>query len=335
VNILYSCDDKYSPYTGVSVTSLFENNKDLDEINVYILGLRISDGNTQKFNQLAEQYDRNIIIIDAEELNDFLDAIGARQWRGTTAIWYRLFVERFIDEKVDKILYVDSDTLIMSSLAELADFSFDENKALAMLRWKKFKGYNKLIGLQENDFYYNNGVIFFNVANWIALRCPERIMEAIEKGYVNFMNPEQDLLCHLFQGNIQCLPPRYNVLTQWIDVGVKNLSTIRDINDDNFYPLEKIEEAIRNPAIAHVMKGHTGVPWVEGNKNPFKKEWHMYKKMSPWRDMPQVVEKRSFTNNVKIIMFAVLPKNIYCRILKVVNIWYTKRHYRKHGHFSF
>lgn len=36
LNILYQSNDNYAPITGVSMTSLFENNKKLDEINIYL-----------------------------------------------------------------------------------------------------------------------------------------------------------------------------------------------------------------------------------------------------------------------------------------------------------
>ena len=29
MNVLYQCNDKYAPYCGTSITSLFENNKDI------------------------------------------------------------------------------------------------------------------------------------------------------------------------------------------------------------------------------------------------------------------------------------------------------------------
>ena len=42
MNVLYQFNEKYAPYAGVSITSLFENNKNADEICVYILGENLS-----------------------------------------------------------------------------------------------------------------------------------------------------------------------------------------------------------------------------------------------------------------------------------------------------
>ena len=36
LNVLYGCDENYAPYTGVSMTSLLENNKHLDVIRIYV-----------------------------------------------------------------------------------------------------------------------------------------------------------------------------------------------------------------------------------------------------------------------------------------------------------
>ena len=34
LTVLYGSDDNYAPYTGISMTSLFENNRDLEDITV-------------------------------------------------------------------------------------------------------------------------------------------------------------------------------------------------------------------------------------------------------------------------------------------------------------
>ena len=49
LNILYGCDDNYAPYTGISMTSLFENNRDIEEITVYFAAMDCSRENLDKF----------------------------------------------------------------------------------------------------------------------------------------------------------------------------------------------------------------------------------------------------------------------------------------------
>jgi len=334
VNILYSCDDKYSPFTGVSITSLFENNRALREINVYILALSISEENERKFNQLAEQYNRNLIIVDAGEIDKFFEDSGAILWHGSRTTYYRLFIERVIHGDLEKILYIDSDTIIAGSLEELEQTEFEENKALAMILWPMYKKYNTFIGLKEEDLYCNAGVILFDMINWKRLKCSERIMNSINKGYVNFRQHDQDLLCHTLNENIKILPPKYNVLSIWSDLGIRNLYHYSDANESNFYSKEEVVKAMNNPVILHAMEGHSRVPWVEGNRNPFREEWHMYKEMSLWSGITQVKEKTTLVKKIRNAMFAVLPRTLFSRISKVYAVWDIKRHYRKCGHFN-
>lgn len=54
LNILYQSNDYYAPITGVSMTSLMENNKDIDELNFYILDDKISDNNKNKMKQICQ-----------------------------------------------------------------------------------------------------------------------------------------------------------------------------------------------------------------------------------------------------------------------------------------
>ena len=63
LNVLYLTDNNYAPFAGVSVTSLFINNKNIDNIVVYIIDDNISGDNKEKFNLLARKYNREIIFL--------------------------------------------------------------------------------------------------------------------------------------------------------------------------------------------------------------------------------------------------------------------------------
>ena len=55
MNILYTCDNNYVWLMGISMTSLFDNNKDMKEITVYLIGDNISDENREKLTEIAEK----------------------------------------------------------------------------------------------------------------------------------------------------------------------------------------------------------------------------------------------------------------------------------------
>ena len=45
LNIIYSSDDNYCIYMGVSILSVLENNKNFNSINIYIVDNNINDVN--------------------------------------------------------------------------------------------------------------------------------------------------------------------------------------------------------------------------------------------------------------------------------------------------
>ena len=67
INIVCATDDKYVPYCGVMLTSLFENNQDR-EINVYILIDKVlSKNGIAKFDKLAKQYNQKINFCEVDK----------------------------------------------------------------------------------------------------------------------------------------------------------------------------------------------------------------------------------------------------------------------------
>lgn len=65
VNVVYCSSDSFSEVCAVSIVSLFENNKHLDEIMTiaHVLEDRISDKNKQRLPDMAKRYGRSIILV--------------------------------------------------------------------------------------------------------------------------------------------------------------------------------------------------------------------------------------------------------------------------------
>ena len=78
MNVLYQCDDRYAAVTGVSLTSLLENNRDWEEIRIYLIDDRVREENRKKFELLAQRYGRTIAFLDMGSISARLEASGAR-----------------------------------------------------------------------------------------------------------------------------------------------------------------------------------------------------------------------------------------------------------------
>ena len=67
LNILVQSSNYYAPMAGVMLTSLFENNQNITNINVYLLTSDMSQKNRDRFLALAEQYHRIVRFLDANK----------------------------------------------------------------------------------------------------------------------------------------------------------------------------------------------------------------------------------------------------------------------------
>ncbi len=121
INIAYCCSDLFSEVCAVSIVSLFENNKHLNEINVYILEDRISEKNKKRFQDIACQYGRKITLVSMPMPNHFyhderytFDTVGRTFGR---MIWGDV-----LPETIHKIISLDSDTMILGDINELWNY---------------------------------------------------------------------------------------------------------------------------------------------------------------------------------------------------------------------
>jgi len=321
MNILYSCDDKYSVYAGVSMTSLFENNKDMNEINVYIAGQNISGENIGKLNETAKNYGRNLVIldIDTEKINKLMYDGGAEELRGNMVAYFRLFVDELFGNSISRILYLDSDTIVVGSLSDIESFTFETDKACAMVKDPAYIGYNKMIGLDESDLYYNSGVLLIDLDNWRKLKCNDKIMQAIKEGNINYKFHDQDMLNVILNKNIQTLDFRYNILSNITYFGSEVYRAIKELDDHSFYSSNEIKDAIDNPVILHVMRDLTGAPWQKGNYNPYNDVWRKYKAISLWSDKDDEQNDLELSMYMQRALLKVLPKKLYIYIHKLYN----------------
>ena len=118
MNIVYSSSDSYAPIAGVSLYSLLKNNKQCKELSVFIIDNNISEKNKEKFTTLCAEFNRPLYFVpiaDIEKLTGTSIDIG--RWNIST--FGRLFEASLLPEWVEKVIHIDCDTMIMSSLEPL------------------------------------------------------------------------------------------------------------------------------------------------------------------------------------------------------------------------
>ena len=95
MNIIYASNNAYAKYLGISMLSLFDNNHDLEEINVFILAQEIDLENTNHLRAIADKYQRNVKFIDISEFDKLIPfEFGTSGYN--PIVLSRLFLCRFL-----------------------------------------------------------------------------------------------------------------------------------------------------------------------------------------------------------------------------------------------
>ena len=290
MNILYQSDDRYAWITGVSLTSLLENNKNADEIHIYVMDDHISPENREKLLSLAQRYGRSLEFLEMDDVSELLSALGAPKWSGSYAAYGRLFAMGMIREKLDRLLYLDSDTIVTKDLSELYHSALGENVCAMVQDTAPYFVY-KHIGHSRKDTYFNTGVILFDVEKWKRLDCESSVTPCIHALRKTLCYPDQDVLNRFLKNRIKKLSPKYNFFVFFLAEDLDELFSTQSIDKVlNYYSKSEIRQAGESAAIYHYLAYDK--PWLEGNRCPLADLWEYYLERSPWKGTKKTEQKR-------------------------------------------
>lgn len=211
--IALASDDNYCRYLAVTVASILKNAAAEDVLDFYILDAGISAANKAKLETLKALRPCQItyLQVDAARFKDCPPlACGAH----TNVVTYYRFLLGELLPQVDRLLYVDTDVVVLQSLAPL--WKLDMTGLYAAVvedKWEHIQTYKHQMGFAPEDKYFNAGVIFFNLEKWRQDGITQKLFENRQK--LNEMKifacGDQDALNFTFKGKIHFLPWSYNV----------------------------------------------------------------------------------------------------------------------------
>lgn len=322
MNVLYQCNDKYAPYCGVSITSLFENHKHIEDITVFILSDDMSNENRSKFMLLAEKYGRNIVIVDSNPLNSKLKQLGIPMYRGSYSTNFKLFAYELLHSNIERLLYIDSDTVVVGDISALFEINLN-NCPVAMAQDSLVINHKKDIGLNKNKPYYNAGVILFDMCEWKNHRCTERIVEHVINVRAHYPAPDQDLINVVIKDDIYELPPEYNMEPAYYMFSAKNY--YRVFRNPSFYKKEVLEKAKGDEKIIHFFRVMGEFPWHKDNMHPFNDLFDKYLSISPWADYEKESSGIAWVFKAEKLLYKYLPESIFIRLFHLSHICFMKK----------
>lgn len=314
MKVMYTCDNNYVWLMGISTISLFENNKALDELKVYLLGESISDINKNELKRIGEKYGREVEVIDVPKLN-IPPSLVTTRW--PLSAFTRLFSGAILPDDVNRVLYLDCDTIISGDISELENVKFDGKIAMGVKDCISGT-YKKNVGLDADSTYINAGVILFDVDALRKININVEI-ESYMNEYRKLINyADQDILNGMLKGKIGELNPKFDVMT--IDA-VHTYEEIQQLRrPTNFYSREELEKAVNNPVIIHYTTNMLVIrPWFSNSDHPFVDEFRKYMNISAWknRELKEMKFNSIVAKGINIIMK--LPPKLAFNILGIIH----------------
>lgn len=297
IDIVFLTDINYLPYFTVALTSLLENNAGI--INRIFLVHDINDKNS--FTKILEffknKYNKEIELLKING-NLFNDYRLSHQL--TKATYFRLHFANLLPVDIDKVLFLDSDIIIRSSLKTLLhlDFKHPDNPVLEYYVYAVDHQFTpqEITRLRKLEFtghkYFNAGVLLINLKKWRQDNVTEKFISTLERFNNDILWADQDILNLVFD-------------QQWgeLDYAYNAFQTSR--KTDNGYK------------IIHYIGASK--PWHFRNSHPYKYLYWQYQELTPFkRRFPEDLSILNITKSFFIDPIVDLLKTVKWKIISML-----------------
>ena len=199
-NILVALDVNYLPRLRTMLFSLHLNHPG-QVFHVYLLHSSISEGQVQR---LAEDLQRLSFGLTEIRIDGAMFKNAPKTDRYPQEMYYRLLAAHLLPEKLDRVLYLDPDVLIINSLDELWELDMADCMFAAAAHNagdELITGVNR-IRLDTSSEYYNSGVLLMDLEKCRNSIHAEDILTYVKAHKDTMMLPDQDVLNALYGESI-------------------------------------------------------------------------------------------------------------------------------------
>lgn len=224
--IVISFDNNYCLAGAALLKSILQHSSPQKNYDIIILEDRISTENKKRLqNILRHESNFSLRFFDANTLYANHKIIVRHYF--SPIVYARLFIPQLFRE-YDKIIYIDSDTIVQTDLSELLEIDLNNNyiaavKDIVMEVYVQFKVKSikeaggleaqkyltDILGVIDPSKYFQAGLLVFNIPIILKTHKDLKLIDSI--GTHNYWFLDQDILNKSFYDNVHYLPLNWNV----------------------------------------------------------------------------------------------------------------------------
>lgn len=268
LHVAFVTDRSYLPWCATAVRSCVDANAP-GTVHVHV----VHDGSltTADVDQLDGMVADGLLSVHRVDLHEVqhlpaLDRFGH-------IVWLRFLLPDLLDD-VDRVLYLDADTLVTDDLVALRDLDMHGAPVAAVANVMLAGDEARLreMGIEPTEFL-NSGVLLLDLVRLRAERFTDQIVAATAALGDRIRWPDQDVLNHVVAGRWQRLHPRYNAQNsffEWPDRAAPVVGA------------EALAEAVAAPAIVHFEGPYLCKPWHVLCAHPWRDRYRAVLARTPW-----------------------------------------------------
>ncbi len=212
IHIFYACDDNFIKFTMVSLESMKQNASRDRKYNIHVLHTTVKE-ETQAGLLAMSDDDFTITFDDVSDyLEGLCETLPLRDYYSNTT-YYRMFIADMFPE-LDKVIYIDSDTVVQGDIGKLYDYDITDYAVgacheQAMVQENVYGTYvEKNLGIDRNA-YFNAGVLLINCRKFRENSVLEDFVRLL--GIYNFrVTQDEDYLNLICRDHVLWLPQTWN-----------------------------------------------------------------------------------------------------------------------------
>lgn len=271
MHVAFSSDNNYANYLKIAILSLLDNNKIKKQINIHILDNGISDDNKKCLEGICNRFKSKINFYDLKEINKILKKNNIEGI--SIASYSRLFLSELLDESIEKVIYMDVDSLILGELNYAYNLDMRDNLIAAVEDIVPFN-FKEVLSLNKSDRYVNAGFLVINLKEWRRVDFISKALKILKNYNGNKIHHDQGVINKICNGKIIYLAPKYNSMTPFYKLNYNAILKFYGL--DSYYSKEIINEAIKKPIFIHFTPAFDTRPWEIGCNHPAVYKYYEY-----------------------------------------------------------
>jgi lipopolysaccharide biosynthesis glycosyltransferase len=262
VHIMLTFDDSMLGPAGVCLTSLALHRGD-EAVTAHILHHDIPSSSLEMLVRHCVEIgiETRLYRVDPGELIALHAGLAYRPL--PVPALFRCILARYVPLEIERILYIDVDTIILGSLREL--FEMDLENAIAAV------GPNPSSALLHlgigDDEYFNAGVMLIDMTRWRAEDVEHKLLDALKRHAADIRFMDQCVLNIVLRGQVVFFDRKYNYIY------------------DNY--LRRTD--YHTPVLVHYAGGIK--PWARPYSHPWGGAYIEIAAMTPWPVSAQVLRE--------------------------------------------